>query len=85
MEKSEQCPLGEGSCIYTDQEVLDFLMKQAELPEECMTVFCPHFRGRLIRLIREDESKKPVISLKRVRQAEELEENIDFIALGMFG
>jgi len=73
-------------CEYTDEQILGFIEGEDRTLDQCVTVFCPNFRSRFIRLIKEDERKKPVISLNCVRQAEELEENIDdFTALGMFG
>ena len=88
MQNLEECPLGGGNCDYTDNQVLSFVMGDIILREgeemeddECRNVFCPVFRYRLIRLVKEDERKKPVANLGRIRRMEKLREAFEDFTL----
>lgn len=80
MQNLDKCPLGGGNCDYTDSQILSFMMGDCTLKDreedisldQCLTVFCPNFRNRLVRLVKEDERKKPVANLGRIRWVEEL-------------
>ncbi len=86
MPEIEKCPLDGGFCEYTDEQVLDFLEEGGAGLDACLHVFCPAFRHRLSRLVKEGQQKKPVADLGLVRRMQELEDTFDdFTALGMSG
>lgn len=84
MPETEKCPLDGSPCEYTDQQVLSFLESKDTGLDACLHVFCPAFRHRLIRLVKEGQQKKPVADLGLFRRMGELEGAFDdFTASGM--
>ena len=88
MQNLDKCPLGGGDCDYTDSQILSFIILKEDGEgesdtslDECRNIFCPIFRHRLIKLVKEDERKKPVANLGRIRRMEELRESFEDFTL----